>query len=273
MACAGLGMLLGSLGGHWPRITRTLSFGLVALSALGYVRQAGAPRAALTELGDRLDDLTRRELEPDAIVFASAAETAFRQQGREAEEQLRADVTLVPLALSTLPHAVDTWVHAQPELADALRSWVLHNRLDLGSLQSLSAQRPVYLSAGTTAGAELFAASLDEGLLLRVVSDGPTATDLRLERGAQAARLGRLYPLPAAAQGLEGREVRAQLGRAHLFQALERAALGDREGAHDYVRLSQSAGFVDACQTRLDAALTQPGKIDMTTLVDADEAP
>jgi hypothetical protein len=281
MACAGAGALLGGLSTRWPAFTHALGLGLLALCALSYLRLSGSQNAALAELGDRCDDLARRELEPDAVLLAGDAASVFRHQGREAEEQLRADVSLVPLALSQLPHAVDAWAASRPELADSLRAWVLHARLDLGSLQSLSAERPVYVVPGTAAGAELYGASLDEGLLLRVVSDGPTPTDLRVERGAQAVRLGRLYPLPARTRGHAGLEARATLGRAHLFQALQRAALGDREGAHDYLQLSQSSGWFDARQARLEAALRLSAKPDLAALLDdaaqgahkAEEAP
>lgn len=262
LACAGAGALLGLFANRSLRLSRGLSLGLLALSVLGFARQDGATPRALAQLGDGLDDLTRRDLPADAALFLGAAESAFRHQGREAEEQLRPDLTLVPLAFSALPHAVDTWAELHPELAEALRAWVLRAQLDAGSLQSLSAQCPVYVEPDVASDAALYQASLDEGLLLHVISDGPTPTDLRAERGAQAARLGRLYPLPASPQALAASGALLRVGRAHLFQALARAALADREGARDYVSLSVASGLSDPRQAGLVALLARPEKLD-----------
>ncbi|HEX6245853.1 MAG TPA: DUF2723 domain-containing protein [Polyangiales bacterium] len=268
IACAGAGALLSRCGEYSMRSSRLLALGLALLATLGFSRHSGSAQVALVELGDRADDLARRELAADAVLFTSEAGAAFRLLGREAEEQLRPDLTLVPLALGTLPHAIDSWARRSPELADSLRSWVLRERLDTGNLQSLSAERAVYVEPGTPSDLELYRASLDEGLLLRVFSDGPTLTDLRAERGAQAARLGRLYVPTHAGRALRDAGLAPALSRAHLFQALARAALGDREGAHDYLVLSEGSGFADARQLRLDLALRNPARLDLRALLE-----
>jgi hypothetical protein len=266
LGCAGAGALLGACANHSLGLSRGLSLALLLVSALGFARHEGETSAALTQLGDQLDDLTRRDLPPDAALFLADAASVFRHQGREAEERLRPDVTLVPLAFSALPHTVDAWAERHPELAEALRAWVLHAQLDAGSLQSLSAQYPVYVEPDVPSDAALYQASLDDGLLLHVISDGPTPTDLRAERGTQAARLGHLYPLPASAERLAQSGALLRVGRAHLLQAVARAALSDREGARDYLALSLESGVRDAKQAALAALLQRPEKLDALAL-------
>jgi hypothetical protein len=106
-----------------------------------------------------------------------------------------------------------------------------------------------------------------------VVSDGATLTDLRIERGAQAARLSRLYTHVWPSAGLRHAGLLPALGHAHLFQALSRAALGDREGARDYLELSRTSGFVDPRQDRLTLALQGTARIDLAALLEPQAAP
>jgi hypothetical protein len=267
LACAGAGALLDKCAGYSLRLAHGTGAGLVLLALLGFLKRDGAPQAALVELSDQVDDLTRRDLEPDALLFTDEAGSAFRLRGREAEERLRPDLELVPLALSAEERAVDAWVRRQPGLADSLRGWVLQGALDTRSLKELSADRPVYVEPGTRADPELYRTSLDEGLWLRVVSDGPLPAELRSERASETHGFGALERSAASARALEQSGLPQAVGRAQLFQALTRAALGDREGASDYLSLSRASGFVAPLQERLAHALSGPAKLDLGALL------
>lgn len=261
-ASCGAGLLLGWIAALWPRFEQLLTGGLVSASLLSMLLHPVQPSRAEAELADTMDDLSRRELAPHAVLFSDDASSTFRHQGREAEEWLRADVTLVPLAFRNMPHMVDEWAAENPELAESLRDLVLTGQLSAGSLQSLSALRPVYVELADQLPAALFGTALDEGLMARVLPDGVTQGDLRSERAAQAVRLGKLY------HGrrnwlLESPDPAYLLGRAHFYQALLRVRLADPEGAHDYCELSIANGFADPRPERLLSELGGKGKIDL----------
>lgn len=272
VATCGLGALLSRFGRYARGTTRALALGLPIAGMWGLATHTAAPARAALSLGDRIDDLTRRELPSESVVFAADACTAFRRAGREAEEWLRPDTNLVPLALYTLPHAVDDWVRKRPELADSLRLWVLDTALDAGTLQSLSARVPTYIEPSDGLSEALMHTALDEGLFLRVIADGITLGDLRSERADQAVRLHRLYPLPAPL-GAGAEEERHKLGRAHLLQALLRAALGDREGARDYLALSFASGYRDARQAALERVLARDEPLDIARFARPERSP
>jgi hypothetical protein len=261
-ATCGAGLLLGWLAALWPRFEQALTSVLLLLSVLGLVLHPVPPSAAAAELSDSLDDLTRRELAPRAVLFSDDASATFRHQGREAEEQLRPDITLVPLAFRNMPHVVDEWAKAQPELSESLRDLVLSGQLSAGTLQSLSALRPVYVELSDQVPAALFGTALDEGLLARVLPDGVTQGDLRSERAAQAVRLGTLYRGRRSWLDADG-DGAFLLGRAHFYQALLRVRLADPEGAHDYCELSLANGFADPRPERLLQELGEKKKIDI----------
>jgi len=261
-AACGAGVVLTSVASLWPRFEQLLTAGLVGLVALGLVLHQVTPGSAQLALSDTLDDLNRRTLAPHAVLFSDDASSAFRHAGREAEEALRPDLTLVPLAYRNLPHVVDEWAAANPELSDTLRDLVLSGQLSASSLQSLSARRPVYVELSDNAPVALFGTALDEGLLARVLPDGVTQGDLRSERAAQAVRLGKLYHGQPPYREVDS-DASFLLGRAHFYQALLRVRLADLEGARDYCQLSLTSAYLDPRPGQLKAELLDKHKIDI----------
>lgn len=269
--CAGLGAVLDTLCALWPRAEPVWSGALAVAAAACLLTQQVAPSSAQAALVDQLDDMTRRQLSTRAVLFCDDASSSFRHLGREAEEALRPDITLVPLAQRNVPHVLDEWARDSPELNETLRDLVLTGTLSTSSLQSLSARRPVYVEPSDGLPAALYGTALDEGLLVRVQPDGVTGGDLRAERAAQAVRLGRLYHGQRSYRTVAADAAYA-MGRAHFYQALLRVRLADPEGAHDYCELSLLNGFDDPRPARLKRELADKLRIDIGSYLTAEKS-
>jgi hypothetical protein len=199
IASCGVAYLCNELAAPFPRaLKHALGASAVALALAALVTRDGGDARAEDRLADEADEQARRRLAPNAVLFNDEASSAFWFQGREAEEGLRADVTLVPLALRARPHLVESWAEQTPELAEALRALVLSAALDLGSLQSLNALRPVYLEPSGGLSRSVRASAVPEGLLLRIRSEGVTKRDTHEAEALNAERLSRLTKLSGA---------------------------------------------------------------------------
>jgi hypothetical protein len=198
---------------HLPRrANETIGWALVALGLTGLVTRDSRAAQLENRLADEFDELARRNLAPSAVLFAAEAETSFWYRGREAEEALRADVTFVPLFARSRAHVVEAWAEQTPELADTLRALVLQDALDPGTLQSLNTLRPVYLETSSTLPRALRETTLEDGVFLRVRSEGVTQRDLREAHAQRAQRVTRLLRLGANLP--ETRSARALVTRA-----------------------------------------------------------
>jgi Protein of unknown function (DUF2723) len=194
------------------RALDALGAAAIALALYGLVAHDSREARAENRVADEADELLRRQLAPNAVLFGEEASSAFWFQGREAEEALRADITYVPLFMRTRAHVVEAWAEQAPELSDALRALVLSGALDAGSLQSLNALRPVYVEPSASLPRALLATTLSEGLLLRLRSEGVTKRDLREAEIQRALRVAPLLRLNAALP--EARLARQKLARA-----------------------------------------------------------
>ncbi len=212
LASAGCGYLCTRLLALPRMLHDALGLLWVALALLALSQRATGDARLLNQLADEADEQLRRRLAPDALLFEEEASSGFWFRGREAEEALRADVNLVPLALGARPHALEVWAERTPELAEALRAFVLAGELDVGTLQSLNALRPVYVEPSPALPRALRDSSVAEGLLLRVRSEGVTKRDAGEAQSENAQRLARVLGLSAALPA--GSLIRGKIARA-----------------------------------------------------------
>jgi hypothetical protein len=257
-AAVGAGQLLERVDVHLPRAARVLGPALPLLALLIFARGAPA-NASQAELGDAFDELTRRSLPAQSVLFLHDASSSFRYLGAEAEEgQLRADVSLVPLALRSLPHLQDARGRTQPELAPSLKAVVRDGRLSAPPLRALSARHPVYVELSEQLPASVFETSAEDGLWVRTLA--PELVLSAARQAAQTERLRRLYRTAGDLSRLPHGAV-LQLGHTHLLQAVRRAGLGDRQGARDCLELCRALGFEDARVARLYGALANNAQV------------
>jgi hypothetical protein len=206
----------------------TTRMGLIAL-VLMFVVVAPERSAARFSAPDALADLTRRALPERALVLSYDPDTELRQLAGEVEEHVRPDVIVVPLSESGEPASLGALADQHPELVPILRDVVVRGGLGLGSLQSLSALRPLYLELDAHMPRELYPTLLSEGLLSRVLPDGATQGDERMAAALLAPRLSALRArLVASPPGPDGD---TRLVSSLYFQALQAAALQDRDTA------------------------------------------
>jgi hypothetical protein len=208
---------------------------------------------------DAVSELTRRTLLPHAVVLSHDLVAVFRALGGQAEDHARPDITFVPLSLLEHGWMVDQLARAHPELAPVLREYVVRGRLELSSLQSLAAERPVYLELDAHVSPELYPTLVSEGLLSRVLPDGATPAEERTSATSSVQRLRALY-----AQLRDQPGVPERIDTLLYFQALQLASRGDREAARELVALppAESALARELAQLRNELAGSDRGPLD-----------
>jgi len=236
-ACGVIWSLLRTRGG----VARALGV-LLLLALPGFALRnaaATAPRVSLAAFADtdEFDDALRRQLPARSVVLVHQAQTLFRFWGGDAEEQLRPDITVVPIPLLPYPGMVNRLVRRDPELGDLLRGYLLEGTLRQPDLQTLAAQRPLLIEMDTRVSPALYEAMAPRDLYFQVLSGGASPDDERegQQRLAQIwARIetGVHRPLDA--------ETRAQMLWRRYAEALYFAGVGDRDAA----RASCDAGLV-----------------------------
>lgn len=206
---------------------------LAALASLGFL---GGPSQSLAAFRqpDELDEVARRALPSRAVVLSYDGGTVFRHLGAEAEEQLRADVVMVPLSLLHFPALVDELVERHPELRSLLSEHLMSNRLTLDKLQSLSVTRPVLLELSEEVPANIYGTLVSDPWFQRVLPDGATLSDAQAASSLHFAALSRLSfsseRTPVLSRAV-AEELDLKLGRMHFFHGLLAASLGDLESA------------------------------------------
>jgi len=265
-----LGVVLSAIGEALPsrpRLAPALAIVLALSSTMQFARSAGAASLADFVDTDVFDDGLRRALPERAVVLAHNPQTIFRHWGGEAEEMNRPDVTMVPLPLLSYPLMVDRLIADDPELKPLLRSYVLDGSLAAPELQSLSADRPVFVEMDVRIGRELMDLLVPERLYHRVLTADLTARDEAtaaqrhaLEWGSVYARLGR--PLDE--------HTVAQLLWRHYADSLYFAGVGDIQAARRTVasglRLNPLASQLRALSDALEEA--EPGEpLDVTPFI------
>jgi hypothetical protein len=261
LAACGLGLTLERLRNdeRVPEpLLRVPAWSSAAATAFAFLTLGSRGAADFSE-PDTLDELTRRQLPARAVVLTYDPGTIFRHLGAEAEEHLRPDVTLVPLAFAGFPGLADRIAMEHPELAPVLREQVLHGKLALTSLQSLSSERPLFLELSENVATEVYGSLSADRWFHRVLADGAGASELHeaeqrhlsaLERAGQSLPVTRTHP-----------ELELRLARVQFFHALAAAAQGDLPSAQSNLELALGRSPADAGLLRLRSALPPAGKL------------
>ncbi len=187
LASAGVAVLIESAPER-RGVRRALSLGCAALTALGlaqFRREAGRASLRTFHAGDEFDDLRRRALPTRALVLLLTPDTVFRHWEGEAVEQLRADVTLVPVPFLGYGGLDRVLIARHPELRELVRTYRERGALAPETLQALARERPVLLELDPGAALPLFPFTVPERLLYRVLPAPPAGALLM-----QAGRVG-----------------------------------------------------------------------------------
>lgn len=209
---------------------------------------------------DALSDLTRRNLPEGALVLSYDADTLLRHMGGEVEERLRPDVHVVPLSLLE-PAPLESLIEREPELGPLLRDVIVRGNPAPATLQSLAAQRPVFLELEARVRPEVYPTLVSEGLLSRVLSDNTTHGDERMAAQRVAPRLS--YLEKRLRLGPPGPDVAPRLALKLSYQALQAASLDDRELGKQLLGLAGMLAPESERVRALRAALNAPGTLDV----------
>ena len=267
LAACGIGLVLQRIGRKVERALQLgpLALALAALALLAF--HADARELAHAGAPDALDELSRRNLPTRAVVLSSQASTWFRQLGAEAEEQLRADVCVIPVGMLSYPHMVESISEVAPELSGLLDAAFRSPKLELRVLRAASELRPLLIELDRFVAPDVYPWLEHDGLFERVrsqVLERPPGVEAR-----ESARFKTLY----ARLGSELRtpEVKTRLSGVHLGKAIAAATIGERTTALLHTRLGLLSAPNDSRFLRLRAALQGPVPFDASSLFREEE--
>ncbi len=195
---------------------KELSFGrtrwtmLLPLLALGAFAQQHASLRDF-DATDEFDELRRRSLPPNSVLIATTPDTVFRHWEGEAVEQLRADITMLPLPFLGYGGSERVWLQRAPALRAITDAYTLTGSLPADAVRALARQQPVFVELDSSTALSLYPFVTPAGLLYRVEADA-------------SAEL-------AEPDGDDDPETRKQLLWALYVRALYFAARGDRAQA------------------------------------------
>ncbi|MDB4988433.1 MAG: hypothetical protein JWN04_3611 [Myxococcaceae bacterium] len=143
-----------------------------------------AERASLRSFhaSDAVDDLRRRALPSRALVVLVTPDVVFRHWEGEVTEQLRHDVTMLPLPFVGYGGLDGVLAQRQPELRPLLDAYLARGELSDTLLRALARERPVFVELDTSTALPLLPYLVPEGLLFRVLPERPT-TDVVVSAG------------------------------------------------------------------------------------------
>jgi hypothetical protein len=182
--------------------------------------------------------------------------------GTLGEERLRPDVTFVPMPLLHYPNLPARMLAETPELRPLFAGLELTGELRESDLQSLAAERPLFVELDARVPISLYETLAPEGLYARVLPGGATQTDVLEGRVVQEALWAEL--LREAGRALDP-ETRGQVLYRRFHDAVFLAAVGDREGARTAVDVVLQLSPNETLALGLAAALSDPdetGPID-----------
>lgn len=264
LAAAGVGVIVGLLEQTWPRVALACTALLAAGALVQVPLHHDQASLARFSVADRFDDALVRELPTGAVVLVYAPQTYFRVLGTLGEERLRPDLTFVPMPLLHYPGLPARLLEEAPELRQLFAGLELSGELREPDLQSLAAERPLFVELDARVPRRLYETLAPEGLYARVLPGGATDTDIRDGRSAQEATWSRLLAEPGA---LRDPETRAQVLYRRFHDAMFLAAVGDREGARVAIGQVLALAPQEALARALSAALSVP---DETGPVDSE---
>lgn len=269
LAACGIGLGLQRIGRrHEQAVTRGLvafaaaSLALVVWSAEQRGRADGEAHAIGPEV---IDSLARRDLPTRAVLLTRDPGTWFRHLGSETEEQLRYDVTLVPLAFLDYPNMRTRLIASHPELGPLLTTPAGGPSMPGALLRALAAQRPVLIEIDRTMSPRLYPLLASEGFYEQVYPTPPIAIR-QLTRAREAERFERLYTYLGDLSALPA--FRPRLARTHFYKGLVAGTLGDRDRASYHARLGLRSAPDDPSLLRLTAALATNQPLDPMSLLE-----
>ncbi|MDB4985571.1 MAG: hypothetical protein JWN04_749, partial [Myxococcaceae bacterium] len=263
LACCGLGLLLQAAARRYGDLAfRRGSGALASAMLLMLVFHADARGLAHFEAPDALDDLSRRNLPTRAVVLSREFGSWFRHLGGEAEEQLRADVTLIPLGALTYPHMVESISESAPELSALMNDAYRSGRLELVPVRKAAELRPVLLELDALVARVAYPWLEHDGLFERL-REHPNLRDLTVAE-RESIRFEQLYARLGA--GVHQAEVATLLTRTHLGKAIVSAELGERGTAMMHARLGLVVAPDDTRLLKLWAALDSRRPFDPSSL-------
>jgi hypothetical protein len=226
------------------------SYALCGLALAGLVLRAAPPSRA----AEAIDRVARRDLPTRAVVITPVLEELFRWLGVEAEEHLRQDVTLLPLAALDYPHTVESLSEQAPELAPVLGAYMQARSLRSAGLRTLASLRPVLIEPGGNVDPALYSLLAPAGWYERLGSraaDSQPWSDLYAELGDEVRRP----------------DLRTLLVRRQLYGAVAAASRGQRELAQLHVSLGLRSAPREPRLVAMRAALERADFTDLSPLV------
>ena len=266
-----VGVVLHAVAQRGPRVAFVLAIALALCTLLPMPRAGRDVSLASFRAGDAFDDVLLRELPPRAVVLAYQPQTIFRMAGAQSIGE-RPDVVVVPIPLLPYPGLVTDLAERSPSLRDLLRSYLLRNRLEAPPLESLAAQRPVFVELDPRVGEPLYGTFVPAGHYHRALADGATDTDVADAEEPSRARLDRLLRRVGELDGTHAVETRSRLIWQRYQHALFLAARGRREAASAHVRVARELNPEEPVLIALEAALAsepaegeeEAGPLDIT---------
>jgi hypothetical protein len=249
LATFGVGLGLRELS-RAPVVSQRVSYGLAGLALLALALHTTRP----SEAPARIDELARRDLPTRAVAITPTMEGMFRWLGAEAEENLRADVTLLPLAALHYPHTVESLSEVAPEVAPVLGEYTRTHQLGLTSLRMLARMRPIRIELDGSISPALYSALVPAGWYESF--GGPS--DPRDAWSDLALKLGPELREP----GLSALWVRRQ-----LYEAVAAASREQRELARTHVALGLRAAPGEPRLLAMRNVLGQPVRMDGASLL------
>lgn len=184
LSVAFVAAIVAQLGGDSARKPPLLLTALALLSAGLGLAQIERSRAHATlasfHATDDFDDRRIRSLPSRAVVIAHLPQTVFRYWELLSTEHARPDITLVPLPFLGYPGVLDALIERDPMLQDVLRGYLLEGELGESHLQSLAAQRPLFIEMDVRVPQALYETIVPTRHgFYEVVDGGATSADAR----------------------------------------------------------------------------------------------
>jgi hypothetical protein len=180
---------------------------------------------------DTFDDARRRALPAGSLLVLTTPDTVFRHWEGEAVDQLRHDVTMLPLPFLGYGDSEGVWLARAPELRPLVAEYARTGALSEPALRALARVRPVFVELDTSTTLSLYPHVTPAGWLYRVGHEASTLASLQAEDPETAKQVlwahyvralyfaahgQRGHALDAARQGLatapHARELRALEG-------------------------------------------------------------
>lgn len=252
-----VGVLLHAVAQRAPRVAIVAGLVAAGLTLLPLPRVAPDVTLATFRAGDAFDDVLLRELPPRAVVLAHEPQTIFRIAGAQSIGE-RPDVVVVPIPLLPYPEMVADLAEDDPTLRDLLRAHLLDGAIGAAPLESLAAERPVFLEMDPRVGEALHASLVPAGHYHRALADGATDTDVAEHEVESRARLDRLRQRLGALDSAIDGETRSRLLWERYQHALFLAGRGQREAALAHVEVGRELNPDEPLLAAFAQALAPP---------------